>query len=105
MHKQLVLVQVKNEIFKAKKKKNEVFEMSIWCRHHALQYDVPWSQTDFECLLLGENSIFLVYAAKVRHLKLKDADHEREANQPNLTRALLAIYPTSKEAKEKVARA
>ncbi|PRD29749.1 UNVERIFIED_CONTAM: hypothetical protein NCL1_28469 [Trichonephila clavipes] len=37
-------------------------------------------------LLVEENSGLLVCAAKVRLLKLKDADHERDAVQPNLTR-------------------
>ncbi|GFW34973.1 uncharacterized protein TNCV_979111 [Trichonephila clavipes] len=52
-----------------------------------LPRDMTWSQTDFECLLLEENSILLVCAAKVCHLKLQDADNERDAEQPNLTRA------------------
>ncbi|GFV55303.1 uncharacterized protein TNCV_5010501 [Trichonephila clavipes] len=61
------------------------------------------SNRDFECLLVGENSILLVCAAKVRLLKLQDADHERDADQPNLTRVQWATYPTNNQAEEKVA--
>ena len=61
-------------------------EFSIWCSYHSLQYvllyDVEWSQTAFECLLVEKNSILLVCAAKVRLLKLQDADYEGDAEQP-----------------------
>ncbi|GFU96825.1 uncharacterized protein TNCV_5092991 [Trichonephila clavipes] len=57
----------------------------------------------FECLLVEQNSILLVCAAKVRLLELQDADHERDTNQTNLTRDQYATYPANKLAKEKVA--
>ena len=50
-----------------------------------LLYDVAWSQTNFECLLAEENFILLVWAAKVRPLKVQDVDHERVAGQPKCT--------------------
>ena len=58
------------------------------CAAKVLLYDVTWSQTDFECLILNmeENSILLVYAAKYRLLKLLDPDPELEADKPNHTR-------------------
>ncbi|GFW99979.1 hypothetical protein TNCV_3079761 [Trichonephila clavipes] len=43
--------------------------------------------SDFEYLLVEENSTLFVCAAKVRLLKLQDEDHERGADQPNPTRA------------------
>ena len=49
---------------------------------------MAWSQTDFECLLMEENSILLAWTAKVRLLKLQDADEERDAYQPNPTHVL-----------------
>ena len=67
-----------------------------------LLYDVVWGQTVFECLLVEENSILLVCSAKVRLLKLQEADHERNAKQLNLTRALQGTYPTNKQTMEKV---
>ena len=42
---------------------------------------VDMELTDFECLLVGENSILLVSAIKTRLLKLQDVDHERDARQ------------------------
>ncbi|GFW87188.1 uncharacterized protein TNCV_5125421 [Trichonephila clavipes] len=36
-------------------------------------------------------------------LKLQDADHERDANQPNPTHARKVTYPANKQAKEEVA--
>ncbi|GFX88842.1 uncharacterized protein TNCV_2575491 [Trichonephila clavipes] len=52
---------------------------------------------------MEKNSILLVYAEKVRLLKLKDADQERDANQPNPTRSQWATYPANKPAMEEVA--
>ncbi|GFW45197.1 uncharacterized protein TNCV_716991 [Trichonephila clavipes] len=49
------------------------------------------------------NSILLVCAAKIRLLKLQDADHERDADQPNPTRAQLTTCPANKQTKEDVA--
>ena len=49
--------------------------------------DVEWSQTDFEYLLLEENSILLVCAAEVHLLELQDENHERDADQSNFIRA------------------
>ncbi|GFW83057.1 uncharacterized protein TNCV_4604841 [Trichonephila clavipes] len=43
-------------------------------------------------------------AARCHLLQYKwDADHERDANQPNLTRVQWATYPANKQAKEEVA--
>ena len=52
-----------------------------------LMHNVAWSQTVFECLLVKENSTLLECAAKVHLLKLQDADHERDDDQPLITRA------------------
>ncbi|GFU23393.1 uncharacterized protein TNCV_2369291 [Trichonephila clavipes] len=38
-----------------------------------------------------------------KHIKLQDADHERDANQPNPPRAQYATYPANKQDKEEVA--
>ena len=70
-----------------------------------LLYDVTLIQTYFECLLVEENFILLVSAAKVRLLKLQDADYERDADQPNPTYAQYATDPANKQAKEDIARA
>ena len=58
------------------------------------------SETDFECLLVEENSILLVCTAKVHLLKLQDADHEQDVDQPNPICAQQAIYEANKEEKE-----
>ncbi|GFW90232.1 uncharacterized protein TNCV_2120991 [Trichonephila clavipes] len=63
-------------------------------------YDVAWSESDFGCQLVEENSILLVCAAKVRLLKLRDTNHKREADQPNPTHAEWATYSANKQAKE-----
>ena len=64
---------------------------------------MSWNQTVFECLLVEENSILLVCAAKIRFLKLPEADHERDADEPNSTRTKWTTYPTNKQAKEEIA--
>ena len=63
---------------------------------------MAYSQTDLECLLVEKNSLSLVCAAKVRVLKLQDADHVRDADQTNATRAQQATYLMNKQAKEEV---
>ena len=45
----------------------------------------------------------LACAAKVRLLKLQNANHEGAADQRNLTHAQEATYPANKQAKEEVA--
>ncbi|GFT86429.1 hypothetical protein TNCV_3259301 [Trichonephila clavipes] len=63
-----------------------VFDVAItWCNKCCYTALHGVKQTDFECLLVEENSILLVCAAKVRHLKLQDANHERVADQPKPT--------------------
>ena len=52
-----------------------------------LLYDVASSQIDFEYLLVKKNFILFVCAAKIRLLKLQDADHEPDDEQPNPTSA------------------
>ena len=42
-------------------------------------------KSNFECLLVEENSILLVSGAKVRFLKLQDSDHVLNADQLNPT--------------------
>ncbi|PRD27031.1 UNVERIFIED_CONTAM: hypothetical protein NCL1_36449 [Trichonephila clavipes] len=53
-------------------------------------------------MLVKENFILLVCAAKVRLLKRQDADHERDADQPNPTCAQSVTYPVKKQANEEV---
>ena len=91
----------------SKKKKKLVSEIIIWCRHQSLQYallyDLELCQTVFECLLVEEKSILVVCAAKVHLLKLQDADHEQDADQPYPTRGQQATYPENKQTIEEVA--
>ena len=60
------------------------------------------SQTIFQYLLLEENSILLVCAAKVRLLKLQEADHKQDADKLNPTHAQQATYTANKQSKEEV---
>ena len=45
-----------------------------------LLYNVAWSQTDVECLLMEENSIF-AWAPTVYLLKFSDADQKRDTDR------------------------
>ena len=58
------------------------------------------SQTEFKCLLVEENSILLVCETNVRLLKLQDANHEQDTDQPKLT---CATDLADKQAKKGVA--
>ena len=53
-----------------------------------LLYNVVWNLTVFKCLLVEESSTLLECADKIRHLKLREADKEQDADQRNLTRSL-----------------
>ena len=52
---------------------------------------------------MKESFILFVCAAKFRLLKLEDADHEREVDQPNPPRAQQATYSSTKQVKKNVA--
>ena len=63
-------------------------------------YDVGWSKTYFEFLLVEKNSVLLGCADHL--FKLQDVDHQRDGDQSNSTSAQLATYPANKQAKVEV---
>ena len=83
MHKLFVLLQINDEIFKEKiiKLMKSVFSASTTrCKKFSCMTWI-WSKTDLNFLLVEENSILLVLAAKVRLLKMQDANYEQKADK------------------------
>ena len=72
-----------------------------------LQYDATWhivKQIFDICLRkIVLSCLYVFYLAKVGLLKLQDADHEQDAEQPNPTRKKLATYPGNKQTKDEIA--
>ena len=84
MHKRLVLIQINNETFKAKIRKIKCPKSAFGVATTRCNkcYFTTWNENhvDFEYLIMEENSMLLLWAVKVRVLKLQDVDHERDAN-------------------------